>query len=84
MLDEYPEVEVTDKNRIRTIIFQAFAIQTRKGDLIANLKNLIEKSNSAKADEKFVLNVNEQLKTLINTLTIHLEGENDELVMNNR
>ena len=56
----------------------------RKGDLIANLKNLIEKSNSAKADEKFVLNVNEQLKTLINTLTIHLEGENDELVMNNR
>ena len=61
-----------------------FAIQTRKVDLIANLKNLIEKSNNAKADENFVSNVNEQLKTLINTLTIHLEGENDELVMNNR
>ena len=33
-----------------------------------------------KADEQFVSNVNEQVKTLINTVTIHLENENDELV----
>ena len=35
---------------------------------------------SIKADEQFVSNVNEQVKTLINTVTIHLENENDELV----
>ena len=33
-----------------------------------------------KADEEFFSNVNEQVKTLINTVTIHLEGENHELV----
>ena len=50
-------------------------------DLIANLKNLVGKCYNIKADEQFVSNVNEQVvKTLINTVTIHLEGENDELV----
>ena len=49
-------------------------------DLIANLKNLVENCYNIKADEQFVSNVNEQLKTLINTVTIHLEGKNDELV----
>ena len=49
-------------------------------DLKANLKDLIEKCYNIKADEQFVSNVNEQLKTLISTVTIHLEGENDELV----
>ena len=48
-------------------------------DLIATLKNLVKKCYNIKADEQFVSNVNEQVKTLINTVTIHLEGENDEL-----
>ena len=49
-------------------------------DLIANPKNLVEKCFNIKADKQFVSNVNEQVKRLINTITIHLEGENDELV----
>ena len=49
-------------------------------DLIANPKNLVQKCYSIKADEQFISNVNEQVKTLINTVTIRLEGENDELV----
>ena len=49
-------------------------------DLIASLKNLVEMYCNIKSDEQFVSNVNEQVKTLINTVTIHLEGENDELV----
>ena len=49
-------------------------------DLIANPKNLVKKCFNIKADEQFVSNVNEQVKRLVNTVTIHLEGENDELV----
>ena len=49
-------------------------------DLIASLKNLVEMCCNIKSDEQFVSNVNEQVKTLINTVNIHLEGENDELV----
>ena len=49
-------------------------------DLLANPKNLVQKCYSIKADEQFISNVNEQVKTLINTVTIYLEGENDELV----
>ena len=63
-----------------TITFQAVAIQTQNNGLIANLKNLVKTCYNIKADEQFVSNVNEQVKTLINTITIHLEGENDELV----
>ena len=39
-----------------------------------------EKCYNIKADEKFISNVNEQVKTLINTVSIHLEDENGELV----
>ena len=41
---------------------------------------MIEKCYNIKADEQFVSNVIEQLKTLIITVTFHLEGENHQLV----
>lgn len=41
---------------------------------------MVEKYHNIKADEKFVLEVNEKVKTLINTITIHLEGKIDKLV----
>ena len=46
-------------------------------DLIANLKNLVEKCYNIQANEQFVSNINEQVKTLTNTATIHLEGEKE-------
>ena len=80
LLDQYPEVEVTDKTEYEPLPSRRSLFKRKKMDLIANLKNLVEKCYNIKADEQFVLNVNEQVKRLINTVTIHLEGENDELV----
>ena len=79
LLDQYPEVEVTDKTEYAPLPSRRSLFKRKKMDLIANLKNLVEKCYNIKADEQFVSNVNEQVKTLINTVTIHLEGENDEL-----
>ena len=80
LLDQYPEVEVTDKTEYAPLPSRRSLFKRKKMDLIANLKNLVEKCYNIKADEQFVSNVNEQVKRLINTVTIHLEGENDELV----
>ena len=80
-LDEYSKVEVTDKTEYAPLPSRRSLFKRKKMDLIANLKNLVGKCYNVKADEQFVSNVNEQVvKTLINTVTIHLEGENDELV----
>ena len=80
MLDECPEVEVRDKTEYAPLRSRRSLFKRKKMDLIANLKNLIEKCYNIKADEQFVSNVNEQVKRLTNTVTIHLEDENDELV----
>ena len=80
MLDEYPEVEVTDKTEYALLPSRRSLFKRKKMDLIANPKNLVEKCFNIKADEQFVSNVNAQVKRLINTVTIHLEGENNELV----
>ena len=80
MLDEYPDVEVTEKTEYTPLPSRLSLFKRKKMDLIANLKNLFEKCYNIKADEQFVSNVNEQVRTLINTVTIHLEGENDKLV----
>ena len=79
LLNEYPKAELTDKTEY-TPLEQRSLFKREKMDLIANLKNLIEKCYNIKPDEQFVSNFNQYLKTLINTVTIHLEGENDELV----
>ena len=80
LLDDYPEVEVTDKTGYASLPSRRSPFKRKKMDLIANLKNLVEKCYNIKADKQFVSNVNEQVKRLINTVTIHLEGENDELI----
>ena len=80
LLDEYPEVEVTDKTKYAPLPSRRSLFKRKKMDLIANLKNLFKMCFNIKADEQFVSNVNEPVKTLINTVTIHLEGENDDLV----
>ena len=80
MLDGYPEVEVADKTEYAPLPSRRTLFKRKKMDLIANLQNLVEKCYNIKADEQFVSNVNEQVKALINTVTFHLEGENDELV----
>ena len=80
MLNECPEVEVRDKTEYARLRSRGSLFKRKKTDLIANFKNLVGKCYNIKADEQFVSNVNEQVKTLINTITIHLEGENDELV----
>ena len=80
LLDQYPEVEVTDKTEYAPLPSRCSLFKRKKMDLIANLKNLVEKCYNIKADEQFVSNVNEQVKRPINTVTFHLEGENDELV----
>ena len=79
MSDESPEVEVTDKTEYAPLPSRRSLFKHKKMDLIANLKNLVEKCYNIKADEQ-VSNVNEQVKKLVNTVTIHLEGENDDLV----
>ena len=78
LLDQYPEVEVTDKTEYAPLPSRRSLFKRKKMDLIANLKNLVENCYNIKADEQFVSNVNEQVKRLINTVTIHLEGENDK------
>ena len=80
LLGQYPEVEVTDKTEYAPLPSRCSLFKHKKIDLIANPKNLVEKCFNIKTDEQFVSNVNEQVKRLINTVTIHLEGENDELV----
>ena len=80
MLDEYPEVEVTGKTEYAPLPSRRSLFKCKKMDLIANLKNLVEMCYNIKANEQFVSHVNEHVKTLINTVTIHLEGENYELV----
>ena len=77
--DESPEVEVTDKTEYAPLPSRRSLFKHKKMDLIANLKNLVEKCHNIKADEQ-VSNVNEQVKKLVNTVTFHLKGENDELV----
>ena len=80
MLDEYAEVEVTGKTEYAPLPSRRSLFKCKKMDLIANLKNLVEMCYNIKANEQFVSHVNEHVKTLINTVTIHLEGENYELV----
>ena len=80
LLDEYREVEVMNKTEYAPLPSRRSLFKRKEMDLIANPKNLVQKCYSIKADEQFISNVNEQVKTLINTVTIHLEGENDELV----
>ena len=80
MLDEYPEVEVADKTEYAPLPSRRTVFKHKKMDLIANLQNLVDKCYNIRADEQFISNVNEQVKALINTVTFHLEGENDELV----
>ena len=80
LLDEYPEVEVTSKTEYAPLPSRWSLFKRKKMDLIVNPKNLVEKCYTIKADEQFVSNVNEQVKTLISTVTIPLEGENDALV----
>ena len=80
LLDEYPEVEMTYKTEYAPLPSRRSLFKRKEMDLIANPKNLVEKCFSIKADEQFVSNINEQVKRLINTVTFHLEGENNELV----
>ena len=80
MSDESPEVEVTDKTEYAPLPSRRSLFKHKKMDLIANLKHLVEKCYNIKVDEQFISNVSEQVKMLISTVTIHLEGENDELV----
>ena len=69
LLDEYSEVEVMDKTEYAPLPSSHSLFKRKNMDLIANIKNLVEKCYNIKADEQFVSNVNEQVKRLINTVT---------------
>ena len=51
LLDEYPEVEVSDKTEYARLPSRCSLFKRKKMDLIANLKSLVEKCYNIKADE---------------------------------